>query len=193
MPDGAGGDLDYFTLESGFVDEFADAAFKLKKGEVSQPVETPFGYHLIQVTDRKEGKLPDFEQNKPYITQAFSMELQKEIVGEERKTAKIDVKPMPKDLFPSEPAGHARLPAHRPPPRRRRSGRAEALSERDRSIDRRSQIRDVQTTLVAQEGKAAIGLGDPVAERGRRDRPQARLEPAVVEVGRDRELAVAVA
>ena len=104
---GAGGDLDYFTLESGFVDEFADAAFKLKKGEVSQPVETPFGYHLIQVTDRKEGKLPDFEQNKPYIAQAFSMELQKEIVGEERKTAKIDVKPMPKDFFPSEPAATA--------------------------------------------------------------------------------------
>jgi peptidyl-prolyl cis-trans isomerase C len=108
---GAGGDLDYFTLESGFVDEFADAAFKLKKGEVSEPVETPFGLHLIQVTDRKEGKLPDFEQNKPFLSNAFRMELQKDIVTDERKAAKIDIKPMPKDLFPSEPTARAAAPA----------------------------------------------------------------------------------
>ncbi len=103
----AGGDLDYFTLNSGFVDEFADAAFKLKKGEISQPVETPFGYHLIQVTDRKEGKLPEFDQIKPLVLRNYSMELQKEIIEEERKAAKIDQKPMPKDLFPSEPPAGA--------------------------------------------------------------------------------------
>jgi peptidyl-prolyl cis-trans isomerase C len=100
---GAGGDLDYFTLDSGFVEEFAEAAFKLKKGEISEPVETPFGIHLIQVTDRQEGRLPDFEKSKPYIAQAYDMQLQKQIVTAERKTAKIDIKPMPKDLFPSEP------------------------------------------------------------------------------------------
>jgi peptidyl-prolyl cis-trans isomerase C len=101
---GAGGDLDYFTLTTGYVEEFTDVAFKLKKGVISDPVETPFGYHLILVTDRKEGKPLDFEQNKPYIAQEFGNELQKNVVNAERKRSKIDIKPMPKDLFPAPAA-----------------------------------------------------------------------------------------
>jgi parvulin-like peptidyl-prolyl isomerase len=101
---GAGGDLDYFTLGTGLVEEFTNVAFKLKKGTISDPVETPFGFHLIQVTDRKEGKPVDFEQNKPYIMREFATMLQKNVVTAERKAAKIDIKPMPKDLFPSQAA-----------------------------------------------------------------------------------------
>jgi parvulin-like peptidyl-prolyl isomerase len=98
---GAGGDLDYFSLKSGFIEEFTDVAFKLNKGVISEVVETPFGFHLIQVTDRKEGKPVDFDQNKAgIILQAFATELQKSVVNAERKTAKFDIKPIPKDLFP---------------------------------------------------------------------------------------------
>ncbi|OJW18698.1 MAG: hypothetical protein BGO49_23530 [Planctomycetales bacterium 71-10] len=100
----AGGDLDYFNLNSGFIPEFTDVAFKLKKGSISEPVETPYGYHLIQVTDRKEGQPVDFEKAKPYITSAYAADLQRILLTEARKSAKIDVKPMPKDLFPNLPA-----------------------------------------------------------------------------------------
>lgn len=82
---GAGGDLDYFSLTTGLVEEFTDVAFRLKKGVISDPVDTPFGVHLIMVTERKEGKPVDFEQNKPYILNAYGNELQKTIVTAERK------------------------------------------------------------------------------------------------------------
>jgi parvulin-like peptidyl-prolyl isomerase len=101
--DGAGGDLGYFALNSGFIEEFANPAFAMKKGAISDPVETPYGYHLIMVTDRKEGTPFDFEANKPLVKQLYAADLQKSVLSAERKTAKIDIKPMPADLFPPAP------------------------------------------------------------------------------------------
>jgi peptidyl-prolyl cis-trans isomerase C len=105
--EGAGGDVGFFTRNSGFIEEFADAAFALPKGSISGVVETPYGLHLIQVTDRKEGNPFDFEQNKPFVKQMYAADLQKTILTAERKAAKVDVKPMPTDLFPPAPTAPA--------------------------------------------------------------------------------------
>ena len=52
-PSGAnGGDLGYFGRGM-MVKPFEDAAFELDVGELSQPVQTQFGWHLIEVTDKK--------------------------------------------------------------------------------------------------------------------------------------------
>ena len=47
-----GGDLGFFT-RGRMVKEFEDAAFSMETGQVSEPVGTQFGFHLIKVTDKK--------------------------------------------------------------------------------------------------------------------------------------------
>ncbi len=99
----SGGDLGYFTRRGQLDPVFTTAAFALKKGSVSDVVETPYGFHLIQVTDRKEGTPVKFDEKKPLILEEYQTDLQEKIVNEMRKTAKIDIKPMPADLFPKAP------------------------------------------------------------------------------------------
>ena len=63
-----GGDLGYFTKEQ-MVPEFADVAFKLEKGQISEPVKTQFGWHVIKVEDKRTKPAPKFEEVKPQIEQ----------------------------------------------------------------------------------------------------------------------------
>jgi peptidyl-prolyl cis-trans isomerase C len=68
-----GGDLDFFPREQ-MVGPFADAAFAMKTGQISDIVETEFGYHLIKDTDRKEAGVMAFEEMKPRIEQHVKSE-----------------------------------------------------------------------------------------------------------------------
>ncbi len=56
-----GGDIGFIQRKGSLVEEFAKAAFAMEVGEVSDPIKTQFGYHIIKVTDREEGKDVSYE------------------------------------------------------------------------------------------------------------------------------------
>src|SRR5262249_7532231 len=71
-----GGDLGFFS-KGMMVGAFEDAAFRLKPGQVSDLVETDFGFHIIKVTGIKPGKMKTLEQVRPQI----EAELKKQRAG----------------------------------------------------------------------------------------------------------------
>jgi peptidyl-prolyl cis-trans isomerase C len=120
-----GGDLDYLGREQ-MIPEFAKAVFALKPGEVSQPVKTPFGYHLIKLVDRKKGQPFAFEQVKDQLKQRLLSQRQterfqawlKELEGGAKITREEAYLPVSTPFAgpPAGPAGPVGPPAAAPAP-----------------------------------------------------------------------------
>jgi peptidyl-prolyl cis-trans isomerase C len=88
-PGSEGGDLGWFTKDR-MVPAFADAAFKLKENEISEPVKSQFGWHVIQLEGRRQKTFPPFEQVKDQIARYSVQKAQSELVIALRKDAKIE-------------------------------------------------------------------------------------------------------
>jgi len=92
-----GGDLGFIQRGGPMVEQFNAAAYDLEQGKISDPVTSPFGLHLITVTDSKPGdkKLTDTEV-RTRVVQALSQYLLAKLLEKQLKTAKIEFN----DSFP---------------------------------------------------------------------------------------------
>ena len=86
----SGGDLGYFSKEK-MVPSFSEAAFKLKKGEVSPPVKSEFGWHIIKVDDRRTVEIPSFERVSSTLRNRLVRERVEKLANELRAKAKIEI------------------------------------------------------------------------------------------------------
>ncbi len=77
-----GGDLSFFP-RGRMVKEFEDIAFKMKAGEVSKPVKTQFGYHIIKLVEHKDGRDRPFEEVKEAIDKLLK--------NKKQRKAKLDL------------------------------------------------------------------------------------------------------
>jgi peptidyl-prolyl cis-trans isomerase C len=88
-----GGDLRWFPRYGSMVEPFAKVAFALKEHQISEPVTTPFGYHLILVTGRKPGVPTKFEDPKvkEAVKEVYEARLKEAVLDQMKPRAKIEI------------------------------------------------------------------------------------------------------
>ena len=84
-----GGDLDW-AAPGNYVKEFSDAMVALNKGQVSAPVQSQFGFHIIRLDDVREAQLPKLEEVKPQIVQQMTQQRMATFQQELRAKAKVE-------------------------------------------------------------------------------------------------------
>jgi peptidyl-prolyl cis-trans isomerase C len=89
-----GGDLGFFGKDQ-MVPEFADAAFKLNKGDLSEPVKSQFGWHVIRSEDKRTKPVPEYDKVKPQLEQFVVRNAQAALITKLREGANIEKMPAP--------------------------------------------------------------------------------------------------
>lgn len=85
-----GGDLGFFSKDM-MVPEFADVAFTLEPGKISDPVQTQFGWHIIKVEEKRMSSPPPLEQVQQQLAQEVMFKAFDAVVGPLKESAKIDI------------------------------------------------------------------------------------------------------
>jgi peptidyl-prolyl cis-trans isomerase C len=86
----SGGDLGYFTADQ-MVPSFSTAAFNLEPGDVSEPVQSQFGWHVIKLEDKRTQPIPSYDEVAAEIAEDLFTQAQQEIYQGWRGQAKIEM------------------------------------------------------------------------------------------------------
>lgn len=84
-----GGDLGW-SVPGNFVPQFAEAITKLGKGQISEPVQTQFGWHIVKLDDIRDLKIPSFEEVRPNIQNRLQQQAIQKLITDLRANAKIE-------------------------------------------------------------------------------------------------------
>jgi peptidyl-prolyl cis-trans isomerase C len=117
-PSGNGGDLGWFTKDK-MVKEFSDAAFKLEPGQISDPVKSQFGWHIIKVEEKRTKPAPQFAEVQDQIGNYLTQRAQQDAVLQLHNAAKIELfdadgKPLPPQAPLTDPTKAAPAEGDKP-------------------------------------------------------------------------------
>jgi len=84
-----GGDLGFFGRGQ-MVPQFEEAVFRLKKGEVSEPFESQFGWHIVRLDDRRQRSAPTFEAVKGQVVASMIHKRAQQVAADLRGKAQIE-------------------------------------------------------------------------------------------------------
>lgn len=86
-----GGDIGFFERKGPIVEPFAKVAFSMNTGEVSGPIKTQFGYHIIKVTEKQKGKDIKYDEAKQMVDFVYMEQKTADLFKGLRKKAKVEV------------------------------------------------------------------------------------------------------
>jgi peptidyl-prolyl cis-trans isomerase C len=109
-PGAKGGDLGWFTKDR-MVTEFADAAFKMEPGQISDPVKTQFGWHVIKLDEKRPKVFPPLDKVHEQVARYVVQKAQSELITKLRETAKIERFDAPPEAKPGEKKADDKKPA----------------------------------------------------------------------------------
>ncbi|TXT23340.1 MAG: peptidyl-prolyl cis-trans isomerase C [Gallionellaceae bacterium] len=88
-----GGELGWVpvgNIPTTYVKPFADALMNLTKGQISEPVQSQFGWHIIKLEDVRDLKMPTYEELKPQLMQRLQQQAVQNAIAELRAKAKVE-------------------------------------------------------------------------------------------------------